>query len=210
MKKNQSGRSMIEMLGVLAIIGVLSVGGIAGFSKAMFTYRWNKSLVEWNALVSAVTKYNYQLRINDGSKDVFSLLPILEATGDLPDTMMAKNRQNKNCESSEDNCFVLDSLGNEIMVYHHNTGYIGIRSDNNGYETCRLFFNIAKTNHSTLDAVEFYISQPEYVFYGDGLCLKHAETNCVKDLTVSKINEICKRNKIVSGQGIFLMYWFNF
>ena len=26
----ESGRSMIEMLGVLAIIGVLSVGGIAG------------------------------------------------------------------------------------------------------------------------------------------------------------------------------------
>ena len=29
-KKSQIGRSMIEMLGVLAIIGVLSVGGIAG------------------------------------------------------------------------------------------------------------------------------------------------------------------------------------
>lgn len=28
--KNESGRSMVEMLGVLAIIGVLSVGGIAG------------------------------------------------------------------------------------------------------------------------------------------------------------------------------------
>ena len=35
MRVNESGRSMIEMLGVLAIIGVLSVGGIAGYSKAM-------------------------------------------------------------------------------------------------------------------------------------------------------------------------------
>ena len=34
-KKNQSGRSMVEMLGVLAIIGVLSVGGIAGYRMAM-------------------------------------------------------------------------------------------------------------------------------------------------------------------------------
>jgi len=33
--KNQSGRSMVEMLGVLAIIGVLSVGGIAGYKMAM-------------------------------------------------------------------------------------------------------------------------------------------------------------------------------
>ena len=28
MKKLESGRSMVEMLGVLAIIGVLSIGGI--------------------------------------------------------------------------------------------------------------------------------------------------------------------------------------
>ncbi len=41
---NQSGRSMIEMLGVLAIIGVLSVGGIAGYSKAMMKFRINKTI----------------------------------------------------------------------------------------------------------------------------------------------------------------------
>ncbi len=39
MKKNESGRSMVEMLGVLAIIGVLSVGGIAGYTLAMNKYR---------------------------------------------------------------------------------------------------------------------------------------------------------------------------
>jgi len=44
MKINESGRSMIEMLGVLAIIGVLSVGGIAGYSKAMSKYRVNKTV----------------------------------------------------------------------------------------------------------------------------------------------------------------------
>ena len=44
--KNQNGRSMIEMLGVLAIIGVLSVGGIAGYSKAMMKYRVNKTIEE--------------------------------------------------------------------------------------------------------------------------------------------------------------------
>ena len=41
-KKLESGRSMIEMLGVLAIIGVLSVGGIAGYSKAMTKFKTNK------------------------------------------------------------------------------------------------------------------------------------------------------------------------
>jgi len=44
MKKNESGRSMVEMLGVLAIIGVLSIGGIAGYTLAMNRYRANEVL----------------------------------------------------------------------------------------------------------------------------------------------------------------------
>ena len=40
-KKTESGRSMVEMLGVLAIIGVLSVGGIAGYSLSMRRHRAN-------------------------------------------------------------------------------------------------------------------------------------------------------------------------
>lgn len=40
----ENGRSMIEMLGVLAIIGVLSVGGIAGYTKAMYRLKMNKTI----------------------------------------------------------------------------------------------------------------------------------------------------------------------
>ena len=46
LNKTQSGRSMVEMLGVLAIIGVLSVGGIAGYSKAMNKHKINKTIDE--------------------------------------------------------------------------------------------------------------------------------------------------------------------
>lgn len=49
--KSQSGRSMVEMLGVLAIIGVLSVGGIAGYSLSMRRHRANQ-------IVDAVSKYS--------------------------------------------------------------------------------------------------------------------------------------------------------
>lgn len=42
-RSQQSGRSMVEILGVLAIIGVLSVGGIAGYSKAMAKYKLTKT-----------------------------------------------------------------------------------------------------------------------------------------------------------------------
>ena len=40
--ESQTGRSMVEMLGVLAIIGVLSVGGIAGYTSAMRQYKANE------------------------------------------------------------------------------------------------------------------------------------------------------------------------
>ena len=43
-KKSESGRSMVEMLGVLAIIGVLSIGGIAGYTLSMRRYRANQVL----------------------------------------------------------------------------------------------------------------------------------------------------------------------
>ena len=44
MKKIESGRSMIEMLGVLAIIGVLSIGGLAAYSAAMDRHQANELL----------------------------------------------------------------------------------------------------------------------------------------------------------------------
>ena len=55
--KNQNGRSMIEMLGVLAIIGVLSVGGIAGYSKAMTKYRINKTIEQITLIAGNVRAF---------------------------------------------------------------------------------------------------------------------------------------------------------
>ncbi len=55
--KNQNGRSMIEMLGVLAIIGVLSVGGIAGYSKAMTKYRINKAIEQITLIAGNIRSF---------------------------------------------------------------------------------------------------------------------------------------------------------
>ena len=55
---NPIGRSMIEMLGVLAIIGVLSIGGIAGYTKAMEKIHVNK-IVNMISDISATIKTAY-------------------------------------------------------------------------------------------------------------------------------------------------------
>ena len=48
----ESGRSMVEMLGVLAIIGVLSVGGIAGYSQAMAKFKITKTIDQVQTLIT--------------------------------------------------------------------------------------------------------------------------------------------------------------
>ena len=53
-KINEYGRSMIEMLGVLAIVGVLSVAGISGYSKGMTKYKTNQLLDQASTIVANV------------------------------------------------------------------------------------------------------------------------------------------------------------
>ncbi len=61
MRFNEQGRSMIEMLGVLAIVGVLSVGGIAGYSKAMNKFKTNKLIEQVNMISTNIrTLYSSQ------------------------------------------------------------------------------------------------------------------------------------------------------
>ena len=65
MRINEQGRSMIEMLGVLAIVGVLSVGGIAGYSKAMNKFKTNKVIDQVNMLATNIrTLYSSQRTYN--------------------------------------------------------------------------------------------------------------------------------------------------
>ncbi len=47
-KRIESGRSMVEMLGTLAIIGVLSIGGIMGYSYAVDKYHANQIMNDVN------------------------------------------------------------------------------------------------------------------------------------------------------------------
>ena len=61
----EHGRSMIEMLGVLAIIGVLSVGGIAGYSKAMEKWKINKTIEQ----VEEITQNILTLYVNQKTFD---------------------------------------------------------------------------------------------------------------------------------------------
>jgi len=56
MQMFQKGRSMIEMLGVLAIIGVLSIGGIVLYRRAVNNHQANTILDDANRLAFVITE----------------------------------------------------------------------------------------------------------------------------------------------------------
>jgi type II secretory pathway pseudopilin PulG len=87
---NEQGRSMIEMLGVLAIVGVLSVGGIAGYSKAMNKFKVNKTIDQINMIATNIrTLYASQ-------KNYYGLNNIVaKKAGAIPAEMYTNSSNNK-------------------------------------------------------------------------------------------------------------------
>jgi len=54
MNKTQSGRSMLEMLAVLCVIGVLTVGVLLGYRQGMIRYKTYRTHVELSEVVDGV------------------------------------------------------------------------------------------------------------------------------------------------------------
>ena len=66
--KSESGRSMVEMLGVLAIIGVLSIGGIAGYTMAMNRFRANEVVDMGNKYAALIFAANQTALARTGAE----------------------------------------------------------------------------------------------------------------------------------------------
>ncbi len=63
---NEKGRSMVEMLGVLAVIGVLSAGALAGYSQAMKKHKLNETTSQIVQIMSNIrTKFAHKSRATE-------------------------------------------------------------------------------------------------------------------------------------------------
>jgi len=105
---SQNGRSMIEMLGVLAIVGVLSIGGIAGYSKAMRSYKINKLIEEHGIVLNSLLEYSSALKRdakNSSNENRLYLAPFTESMGILPKSWNRKGN------------YLYDSTGRRLLVY---------------------------------------------------------------------------------------------
>ena len=183
-----AGRSMVEMLGVLAIIGVLSVGAIAGYSKAMMKYKLNQHAQAVNLLI------NNSLMLKDKVISGTNMPNILEKTNSLPDGIYRSG-----------SLYLYDRYFNVPMYIYWNTTpydgtYGGIQfkfsSSTEGREICRNIVIAAKENAANLWQVEvgkkdsldetgeYYVGH----LYGDAFCTKR---NCLRDLDLDKIDKLC-------------------
>ncbi len=79
----ESGRSMVEILGVLAVMGVLSAGGIYGYSFAMDKYRANDIVYEVNLRANDIWHKYQEMPLPEPSEDGtdFDEFPNITGTG---------------------------------------------------------------------------------------------------------------------------------
>ena len=187
----QCGQSMIEMLGVLAIIAVLSVGGIASYSKAMMKWKTNKATEEYSTIIFGMLEH---------IDDVRKMSPQSGYTG-LADLAIALNLIPNNWHKVGDKHFN-DTYGNMIQVQARAQNlvfdiFIGYTKDsqvNSGWspQLCEsLISNLAQPLHAAINIVNTYQSGKGGIYYrGDAYC--GGGIPCVSNMTLSNIHDMCK------------------
>ena len=109
-RKEQSGRSMVEMLGVLAIIGVLSVGGVAG-------YRYAMDQIAYNKMLDIFSKFElmYFTETNNWENSIFNV-PDSELCGNYPSSQQGE------CHDFENEYFCNNYAGKQYCSNQVVTG----------------------------------------------------------------------------------------
>ena len=140
---NCVGRSMIEMLGVLAIIAVLTVGGIAGYSKAMLMWHSNKQKdLLTNLINNAITlKPNLSALRENRSQ---TITHVFDAMGAIPEGFTYKNN------------VIYDADNNQISITY------GIDYDRQQDNSTRKVFKYAIRIKTIENAGKLSISMKEY------------------------------------------------
>ncbi len=177
-----SGRSMVEMLGVLAIIGVLSVGAISGYSKAMEKYKINKFVNSYSILITNLLQYKDSF-IHE--KNMFDITSTLQKLNLFPEGFIIKNGK------------VYDSLGFKpyVFIRHERLVTTIILSDtamkNFRGDLCKeIFLNLLIPHSPNLYyAWVWNDGITDYAWYGDEQC--NEKRNCLKNMTLKDIDTTC-------------------
>ncbi len=185
----QSGRSMVEMLGVLAIIGVLSVGAISGYSKAMMKYKLNKQTEQIGSILDYVNINLDDLKRSKASI-TGSLTPLFKKLNVIPQEMIRENETYKIFDIFNTTILLQNYYGTDDKYYFEFMLYL-----NKGQkESCMNLFTIGKAKREQLWRTKFETTKGEEEnetnsAWGDSYCT--SEVKCLKDLTVAEMEDYC-------------------
>ena len=184
-----TGRSMVEMLGVLAIIGVLSVGAIAGYSKAMMKYKLNKQSEQISSILDYINIHIDEFKRSKTNIST-NMIPMLTKLNALPKEMIQEKI----------NYAIFDVFGTAITISNYTSDNIAYYFEfvlylNKGQkESCMNLFTIAKAQRGQLWRTKFETVKGEAAgeansAFGDNYCT--SEFKCLKDLTVAEMENFC-------------------
>ena len=192
-----AGRSMVEMLGVLAIIGVLSVGAIAGYSKAMMKYKLNKQAEQMNTVINAVARNAHSFDNLLANKGAFNLTNTFVKMGEIPVEMHYNNHFIRDVFNNYWTITLLNyDSGVTLNLAIDATSALKNKSANN-LEICRNIIVVAKENSDSIDAVAnviFNQDSNDYTatfLYGDAYCL--SGRTCLRNLSLDNIYKFCTK-----------------
>ena len=192
-----AGRSMVEMLGVLAIIGVLSVGAIAGYSKAMMKYKLNKQAEQMNTVINAVARNVHSFDNLLANKGAFNLTNTFVKMGEIPVEMHYNNHFIRDVFNNYWTITLLNyDSGITLNLVFAATSALKNKSANN-LEICRNIITVAKENSDSIEAVSnviFNQDSNDYTatfLYGDAYCLSGRP--CLKNLHLDDIYNFCTK-----------------
>ena len=201
----QSGRSMVEMLGVLAIIGVLSVGAIAGYSKAMMKYKLNKQAEQLNTLVNAVTRNAHSF---DYLKHETFLTPYFIKMGEIPTEMIKSNDYEHLYDIFGQGWQILYSEDSIYLhIYHEGGSSFFSSNSSDSLAICQNILTVAKENSGNIAAILTATANSESYIFGDAVCdrARNMGYQCLKDLTLDNIYTICTEQL----KGDMVLFGFN-
>ena len=191
--KNQLGRSMVEMLGVLAIIGILSASALSGYSKAMMQLKLNKHTDEISYLMATAIFNNDKL-----NKASFNMFEELKALGAFTWNVIPNKKVTD--DNSTEKITFQDSLHNTIWFEHYSQDQmkaIGIILPQSDFtqKVCYNYINIFKNFSDEIyriHARKDVGNQMSWkMFYGKNVCDGNTK-KCLEHITVDEITNMCK------------------
>ena len=191
----ENGRSMVEMLGVLAIIGVLSVGAIAGYSKAMFKYKLNKQAESFNMLLNNAIQIKPQLERAFTSTSIRFGADLFDKLNLIPDGMRVEGSTIYDVfhNSIGISYYYNNQTGNIDYVLHWTMDRANNKTTQRASEICRNMILVAKENANNLYSLQLRSQVDEESYNASQLWGSQYCTNnhCLGTVTLSEIDDFC-------------------